>query len=143
MRQVLLAASLSFFALGVQAQEAPTPLPMDTPTLVAGLDMACSGIGEEAQLDPRWDAYSVRVEFAGGYGQYLAGTVLALSDEEGRAIATVRCSGPWILIKLPVGVYRMSGTLEGQPAASASARVTAPANGQKRVVLRFPDINNQ
>lgn len=142
MRDALLVIFLSFAAAGANAQEAPIPLPMDTPSVVAGLDMACSGIGEEAQLDPRWDAYSVRVEFAGGYGQYLAGTVLALSDEEGHAIATVRCSGPWILIKLPVGVYRMSGTIEGQTVAAASARVTAPGSGQKRVVLRFPEINS-
>ena len=51
MRDALLVIFLSFAAAGANAQEAPIPLPMDTPSVVAGLDMACSGIGEEAQLD--------------------------------------------------------------------------------------------
>jgi hypothetical protein len=113
-------------------------LPLDEPTIVGGVDLACTGIGDEAQTDPRWRAYPIRVEFAGGTGQYLGDATLTLLDESGAPVFIVTCNGPWILLKLPPGKHRVTAAVAG--AASRTETLTVPATGQARAVIRFPEI---
>ena len=134
----LSAVILAGSALAQSEAVAPTPLPMDEPTMVAGVDAACTGIGDEAQADPRWRAYPIRIEFAGGTGQYLSNGTLTLHGKDGAASFTVSCGGPWLLLQLPAGKYRVTAVAEG--AAPREETITVPASGQVRAVIRFPDI---
>jgi hypothetical protein len=106
--------------------------------MVGGVDVACTGIGDEAQTDPRWRAYPIRVEFAGGTGQYVGAATLTLHDKNGAAAFTVSCGGAWLLLQLPAGKYRVTASTEG--AAPRVETISVPASGQARAVIRFPEI---
>ena len=113
-------------------------LPDDQPTTVGGVDVACTGVGDEAKSDPRWKDYSVRLEFAGGEQQYLADLDVSIADSKGEELAAVRCGGPWLLVNLGPGKYRVRATFEHR--LSKTAMFSAPAHGQKRVVIAFPEV---
>ncbi|HSM94829.1 MAG TPA: hypothetical protein VLT91_02215 [Rhizomicrobium sp.] len=115
-------------------------LPMDQPITVDGIETACSGIGDEAQTDPRWPAYPIRVEFSNGGAQYLSGAHVTLS-QHGKTLATFDCSGAWVLFKnlKPGETYKVAATITDEPGAGEkSATFTPPAHGQKRVVIQYP-----
>jgi hypothetical protein len=132
---VALVAASSLIAV---AQPASTHIALDTETIVDGVGVGCTGIGQ-TKFDPRWSAYSVRIEFSDAQNAYLADEVATVWDAQGRAIASVGCEGPWILFKLPAGAYRVEGRLTDQTAQPRTASFNAPARGQLRVILKFPD----
>ena len=68
-------------------------MPMDRPVTIDGITTVCTGIGEEAQNDPRWKAYPIRVEFSNGGAQYLAGGHVVLKTAAGKTLVSVDCSG--------------------------------------------------
>jgi hypothetical protein len=118
--------------------KADVPMPMDNPISIDGVQTVCTGIGDEAQHDPRWLAYPVRIEFSNGGAQYLSGAHVVLSSSGGKTIAAVDCEGPWVLFQVGPGNYKVTATLTGQQGAPpASAEFSPPASGQKRVVLDF------
>lgn len=132
-----LASSLSPAA--AQDTMAPGSMPMDTPTNIDGVNTVCTGIGLEAQSNPQWLSYPVRVEFSNGGAQWLSGAHIDLSTAGGRPIASLECSGPWVLFRLEPGAYKVTASLHTQPGGgSASATFSPPRAGQKRVILRFP-----
>ena len=65
---------------------------MDQPISIDGTETVCTGIGDEAQADPRWKAYPIRVEFSNNPPQYLSGAHVTLND--GRARPWPRWSAP-------------------------------------------------
>ena len=130
-----LAATLALGAMPATAQ--PVRIPLDHETTIAGVGVACTGIGQTKD-DPKWQAYPVRVEFAGPGGEYLANETLMLSDAKGAQILAVSCEGPWILLKLPVGKpYRIDGQVGRTAEVTVSAAVRAPSHGQATYVLNF------
>lgn len=117
---------------------AQTSVPMDQPLTIGGVDTVCTGIGADAQHDPRWAAYPIRIEFSNGAAQYLSGAHVELSTAEGKHLASVDCDGPWVLFKLAPGRYKVTATLIGEASAgTSSATFSPPASGQKRVELGF------
>lgn len=119
------------------------PIAMDQDVTINGVQTACTGIGDEAQADPRWKAYPVRVEFSNGGQQYLSGAHVTLS-KGGQSLASFDCSGAWVLFKVEPGSYKVSATITDQPGAGEkSATFMAPASGQKRVIIVFPTAKNQ
>ena len=117
---------------------ADVPMPMDNPISIDGVQTVCTGIGEDAQKDPRWLAFPVRIEFSNGGAQYLSGAHVVLSAAGGKTMAALDCEGPWVLFQVGPGTYRVTATLTGQAgAAPVSATFSPPAKGQKRVVLQF------
>jgi len=119
-----------------RADDANT-IPADQPTEVNGYEVACSGVGDEARVDARWPTFAVKVEFANRDAEYLSDIEVSVANSAGKALFHVRCETPWLLAKLPAGKYTVSGTYEG---ITKTAKVTAPATGQARVVVRFPEI---
>jgi hypothetical protein len=117
---------------------APVILPADAETAVGGVPVACTGVGQ-TKLDPRWEAYPVRVEVSNGRNEYLADAQIAVWDASGRSVLNVRCAGPWILLRPAQGAYRIEGRLPGLAAAPRTATFRPPAKGQMRLVLQFPD----
>ena len=135
MHRAIATLGLAFaFALPVQAQEAPR-LTLDVPTPVQNIEAACTGIGSTSREDPRWATFPLRIEAAGAGGQFLGDVQLSVTSGD-RNLITVRCGGPWLLLRLPPGAYRVNGSFEGR---TAQANANVPATGQGRVILRFPD----
>ena len=52
----------------------------------------------------------------------------------------VRCGGPWLLVRLPPGMYDVTAVVEN---VSKTGRVTVPATGQGRLVIRFPEFGQE
>ncbi|MCE9524025.1 MAG: hypothetical protein K8S25_16535 [Alphaproteobacteria bacterium] len=115
-----------------------SPLTADQPSTMNGIDIACTGVGDEAQTDPRWPAYGVRIEFADGQAQYLSDVTISIADASGTTLLETRCDSPWFLAKLSPGKYTVSGTFEGR--LTKTATFTAPKSGQSRIVVRFPEV---
>ncbi len=118
--------------------DADVPLPMDNPVSLGGIETVCTGIGEDSQHDPRWLAYPVRIEFANGAAQYVSGAHVVLTAAGGKPLASLDCSGAWVLFKLGPGTYQVTATHQGEAgAATRSATFSPPATGQKRIILDF------
>ena len=125
-------------ALPAVAQESPTRVPLDTETVIGGVAVACTGIGQEKH-DPRWLAYPIQVEFARADGAYLADETLSVSDRHGAVLATVACEGPWILLRPSApGDYSIAGWAPGATGSTTGGTFRIPARGRQRLVLRFP-----
>jgi hypothetical protein len=112
-------------------------LPPDEPVVVNGLDLVCTGVGEDARNDPRWRDYSVRIEFANADAQYLSDAVLAVAKADGEQLFEVTCDSPWVLANLEPGKYVLAATYEG---IVKTEKFTAPKTGQGRFVVRFPEV---
>jgi len=112
-------------------------LPSDQPTEVNGYALACTGIGDEAQHDPRWKAFPVRLEFAGGNAQYLADVQVSVFDALAQELFKVSCDSSWVLAKLPPGKYKVVGKFRDYFKAS---NFIAPKTGQARIIVRFPEV---
>jgi hypothetical protein len=131
---LLAGAALSLAAGGALGQTAHVPL--DHETTVDGIGVGCTGIGQTKDA-PKWNDYSVKIEFADSQRNLLADETMTLS-RGGESILTVKCAGPWILLKLPPGkAYQISGSVPGT-SASAGMTVTAPSQGQGVFALTFP-----
>ncbi len=140
MRNLVLAVSSAVVltaGVGRAVSDPATSLPADQPVTVGGYELACTGIGEEAQTDPRWKAYPVRLEFAGGNAQYLADIDVSVADAGGTELFMVRCDSAWLLAKLSPGKYRVQGKFRD---LVKSSNFIAPKSGQARIIVRFPEI---
>jgi hypothetical protein len=136
MRRAAIAAACLVAAGPAFAQ--PVTVPLDNETIVGGVPVACTGVGQ-TKLDPKWRAYTVRVEFADAQSAYLGDVQASLFAADGRPIAVVRCEGPWVLFRPGRGRFHIEGSLTGQSVRPQTADIAAPAAGQIRVVLHFPD----
>ena len=126
-------------ASGIAVAE-PTSIPPDTETTVGGVPVACTGIGQ-TKLDPRWSAYPVRVEFSDSHDKYLGDAEITVWDAHGRPVLSVACAGPWILLRLEPGAYKIEGRLpDNATAKPRTAPFRPPSKGQMRLVLKFPDV---
>jgi len=131
---ILAGATLSLGAGAALGQAAH--LRLDNETVVDGIDVGCTGIGQTKDA-PKWNDYSVKIEFADSQRNLLADETMTLS-RGGAPILTVKCAGPWILLKLPPGkAYQVSGSVPGS-SASEGLTVTAPSQGQGVFALTFP-----
>ena len=131
-----LAAAALLGGAAAQAEDV-RKLPPDEPVVVNGLDLVCTGVGEDARNDPRWRDYSVRIEFANADAQYLSDAVLAVARADGEQLFEVTCDSPWILANLEPGKYVLAATHEG---IVKTEKFSAPKTGQGRFVVRFPEV---
>jgi hypothetical protein len=115
-----------------------TTLAVDAETTANGVPVACTGIGQ-TRLDPKWQAYDVRVELSNARSEYLVGGAVTVKTAKGAEVVSVSCDAPWILMQLPAGAYRIEGRILNSEAKPRSAPFTPPKVGQMRLVLQFPD----
>jgi len=136
----LIAATLALAASPAVALADPIRVALDQETTVGGIGVGCTGIGQ-TKNDPKWAAYSVKLEFADAQRALLANEVVTVSAG-GAPLAQIACEGPWVLLKLaPGNSYTIEGRLAEGAAAPRSATVKPPAHGQATVVLTFPDAH--
>lgn len=125
----------------VVAAEPPVAVPVDQAARLGSVDVACTGFGRAMRDDPRWRAYGVRVEFSNRRNEYLAGAMVTVRDGAARTVASATCDPPWFLMRLSPGRYKIEAQLVGAAAGTRGASFDAPAKGQLRVVLPFPDAS--
>lgn len=75
----------------------------------------CSGVGLDERESAERVPYTLRLEYAQADGHYLGGVDTVIADGAGNQVVAVRCPGPWVLVDLPVGRYRVTATLNGKP----------------------------
>jgi hypothetical protein len=114
------------------------PMALDVATKVQGVEAACTGVGD-TRTDPQWTAYPVRIEFSNARNEYMIDAAVTVKDSKGKVVVDATCGNPWLLLKLPPGAYTVFAQLIDSPAKPRSAPFKAPAKGQLRVVLQFPD----
>jgi hypothetical protein len=111
----------------------------DSEMTIAGVGLACTGIGQTKD-DPKWKAYSVRIEFANPKSAYFAGEDVTLMGPKGDTVADVSCEGAWLLLNLPAGTtYKIEARLTDPPTAPRTSTISASGKGQKTFVVVFPD----
>jgi hypothetical protein len=139
-RSLAAAAVLAFAAAPLLASADPVRVPLDQETTVGGIGVGCTGIGQ-TKNDPKWKAYSVKLEFADAQKALLANETVSLSDGKTQVL-DVACEGPWLLLKLPAGkAFTVEANLAEKTTAPRSATVKAPSHGQATFVLTFPDAH--
>lgn len=136
-RHALLLAGAFLASVSMALADNTTALPPDQPVDVNGYQLACTGIGDEAQQDPRWKAFPVRLEFAGGNAQYLADVKASVLDAKGKELFKVSCDSPWLLVKLVPGKYKVVGSFR---TFTKTSNFIAPKKGQARIIVRFPEV---
>jgi hypothetical protein len=139
MRSILATTVLIFAVAGAHAQETAPPLPFDSPVSMRAMEAVCTGIGADARNDPRWPTYPLRIELVGRAGEYLGEAQVSLNRGD-EAIMSVRCGGPWLLVRLPPGMYDVTAVVEN---VTKMARATVPPTGQGRLVIRFPELGQE
>jgi hypothetical protein len=134
------AAVLAAMSLAQPSQaQMPEALPFDSPTMVGDVETVCTGIGQDAREDPRWNLYPLKVVLAGEGGQYLGEARLTIA-KDGQNVVDVLCRGPWVLFKLNPGRYALAANVND---TGVKASATVSSKNQGRVVLRFPSIGGK
>jgi hypothetical protein len=135
----MVSMSRTLFALvGAALIAAPqTASAQSDPILQAnGIRYACAGIGSVSRNDPRWATFPVKLVFAAADGSFLGDPAVTVSDATGKPIFQAQCDGPWVLIDLPAGSYKVHSTGErGQYSKDFDIAVKAGAQTSKTVRL--------
>ena len=67
------------------------------------------GLDERQELDAAAKDYDLKLVFAGkGSGEYLADVEVSIANMKGEKILEAMSEGPWFLVKLPAGRYKIS-----------------------------------
>jgi hypothetical protein len=118
-----------FVPTGAQATiESPVS---DQPMNINGVNIVCTGGDSDARANPNWRAYPMHLEFVGKSGQYLGDETVTITGN-GKNIS-VHCGGPWLLMQLPNGTYKLSADVAG--AGHQEMKIYTPG----RVIMRFPN----
>ena len=101
-----------------------------------GIKYACAGVGKASRSDPRWASFPVKLQFAAANGDFLGDPDVTVTDSSGKQVFTAQCNGPWVLIELPAGSYKVHATgQKGQYAKDFAISVKAGAQTSKTIRL--------
>jgi hypothetical protein len=101
------AAALAFSLLS------PTPGRADSGDPIQqayGINYACAGIGKASRADPRWRKFPVKLQFAATNGDFMGDPHVRVMLSTGKIVFEAQCDGPWVLIDLPAGNYKVHAT---------------------------------
>jgi hypothetical protein len=102
-----------------------------------GIKYACAGVGKASRSDPRWASFPVRLEFAAANGDFLGDPAVTVSDASGKQVFQAQCNGPWVLIELAPGRYKVHATgQKGQYAKDFD--IAVKSGGQTKKTIRLP-----
>ncbi len=95
----------------VQASYLPEPKAKETDS---GVMYMTGGVGVESRtaMNQAEDNYNLKVVVASTTGAYLADALVTIKDAAGKTIFQAMTDGPWLLVKLPKGTYRVKAAIE-------------------------------
>jgi len=103
-----------------------------------GIEYRAGGVGleEREAMQAVSHDYSLMLSFARKGGTaYAADTEVTIRDARGRVVLDVVAEGPWLLVRLPAGQYRVTArSTDGTEAVTQ--RVTVRAKGLARQVMQ-------
>ncbi|WP_313621850.1 carboxypeptidase-like regulatory domain-containing protein [Achromobacter sp.] len=96
------------------------------------------GIDESEALKAAASNYPLALTFAaqrgGGKADYVADVTVAIRDAQGGNVLQATSEGPYMLVRLPAGKYRISATFNGQP---QEREVTVQNTGTTRAMFEW------
>jgi hypothetical protein len=126
----LVMGSAAVFAAGLPAEQQ-----------AGGVSYVTGGVSdEEASLfkQARTD-YPLSIELvqkAGAHNAFTADARVKVTDSAGNVVLDAKADGPFMLVRLPAGNYRVEATLNGRSAGTKP--VTVGAKGSAQAMLVFP-----
>jgi len=99
------------------------------------------GIGEgaAAEFKAAQAQYPLSIEMsrtATPKNEYVSDAVVKITDAKGTTVLDAKSDGPFMLLKLPPGTYRIEATLDGKTAKSGALKVGS--KGSTHASLVFP-----
>lgn len=73
------------------------------------------GAGSMEKLAAIAGQFNLKLVFALKSGNYLSGVDVSIMDAAGKSLLAATTEGPWLLVKLPKGRYRIVATLSDTP----------------------------
>lgn len=95
------------------------------------------GLDESEAMKAAEKDYPLALTFAaqrGGKADYVANVAVAIHDAHGKSVLQVTAEGPYMLVKLPAGKYKVSATYDGK-VQEREVSVTHP--GTARAVFEW------
>ena len=135
-RKFLLLACALVVAAPVVRAELPAAQTQGAVSWVSG------GIGEGAAADFKaaQSQYALSIEMsrrALPKNEYVSDAEVKIVDAKGAAVLQTKADGPFMLVKLPPGSYRVEATLDGKTAKSGVLKVGS--KGSVHASLVFPE----
>jgi hypothetical protein len=83
---------------------------------VGSISYVSGGVGTESQerLNSLTKEFNLKLVFAMKSGGYVSGARVTLADAGGKTLLDTSSEGPWLLVKLPSGRYRVMATFSGK-----------------------------
>ncbi|TGG93466.1 hypothetical protein E4656_10485 [Natronospirillum operosum] len=101
----------------------------------AALDYWSGGVGSEARAEAPTD-YNTTFEFFERSGSFLAGVEVRLTDGNGDVLLETTSTGPWLMVNLDEGAYRIEATRESTGEVQR-VRFNVASGQQEKYGLRF------
>ena len=95
----------------------------------------CAGISEEGRAEAEAYPHNLKLVYAEPSGAYL-GEVDTTISANGKTIASAYCEGPWLMMNLPAGAYKVTAKYMGQ---SKTVSVSVGKSGEVKKVITFKD----
>jgi hypothetical protein len=133
------AAALCAAALAFPAALSAEALDHNVPKTIDGVEAMCDGSSLNDRMDGDSRGYTLRVEVVGKGGQYLGGETINVKGNEHDV--SITCKGPWVVMKLPAGNYRVSADVPD--AGHKEMNVRVPANGQRVAMFVWPNAGGE
>lgn len=94
------------------------------------------GVGDDSieRLDSLAKDFNLKLVFALSSGAYLSGVSVAIADTAGKTLLDATSSGPWLLVRLPAGNYRVIASFGGK---AKEHRIAVGNAGLKTVDFRW------
>jgi hypothetical protein len=95
------------------------------------------GIDESEAMKAAARDYPLALTFAAqrdGKADYVASVGVAIHDAQGKEVLKATAEGPYMLVKLPAGAYKVSATYEGK---AQVREVTVQNTGTARAVFEW------
>ncbi|MEZ5667866.1 MAG: hypothetical protein R3F55_10620 [Alphaproteobacteria bacterium] len=93
---------------------AATALAAHAATAQSPTSYLCAGVGEESRAEADAMQHSLKIVFAEPDGHFLADVATVIEDGDGGVLVDVTCPGPWLLVDLPAGTYRIDASFHGE-----------------------------
>jgi hypothetical protein len=138
-RAGLSVAALLAAAVSLQAMASPMKLPPDRTVGIASYTSGGIGDGQAARFKAAFDRYPLAIELlehAGSRDEYTADAHVKIVDHEGKKVLDERADGPFMLVRLPAGEYRVTASLKGHELSAHHVRLTS--GGHERTAFVWP-----
>ena len=137
-RQVAAAALLAASA-ALQAQAADIALPPEQHSGAAAYVSGGIGVGEAERFQAAFKDYPLVVqlfEHRASRDVYTADASVKITDTSGQVVLEQQSDGPYMLVRLPPGEYRVVASLKGH--ALPERRVRVGEHGHEKATFVFP-----